>query len=435
MSTQPKIILGMAGPDYGVINRDFSTSLEKDPRFHLAITANTMQILSLSLSQGEPDLLIIYADIAPSPDDLAVLLGGLKHGLAIVLLPAGWSEAQGAFEQLAPVRKVFLLPIVPQEVLNAAESLVRTARALESPISPLVPASVGPAVGTRILAFVSSQGGVGRTTLAESLAYELAVRRSVQTLLCPFDNPSPVPLHLNMNFAPHAGEFFARPGRSGFEDALQTFRGGEALRVLLAPQDPAVYGLAARRSEAALLPGASAKDGAASIRSLLMTAYSRMFAAVILDLPASEGAWTWHSLALSNTVLIVARPTLDGLKAVGYTTELLTRMLSSEHQFQRSSIFVVLNMRSSRSAYTPVSFSREASEAFGWCPPVIASFDYDPEVIAAQNGQRPVAEVCEAFSRGMIGLADSFWPGSAAAQPPRVRGKKLWFLTVVPDEK
>ncbi len=439
MANQSKIILGVAGPDFGVINRDFSVPLEKDSRFHLAIAANNMQILTMSLAQGEPDLLIIYGDIAPSPDDLAGVLANLKHAIAIVLLPMSWASTQGMFENLASVKKVFPLPVVSLEVLNAAESLVRTAQAIASSTSPMQaafgPGAAAPAMGTRIIAFTSAQGGTGKTTLSASLAYELAVRRSIQTLLCAFDNPSPVPLHLNLHYSPHAGEFFARPGRGGFEDSLQKHKSSDCLQVLLAPQDPMGYGQAARRSEEAMLPGASAQTSSTSIRSLLLTAYSKMYAAVILDLPSADTAWTWHSLAVSNTVIIVARPTLDSIKMVGYITDLLTKMLSTEHQFQRNSIYIVLNMHMSKSAFTPVAFSKEVSEAFGWCPPVIASFDYDPEVVTAQNNQRPPVEVCSEFSKGIIGLANSFWPQTAGGKPLRSKGKKLGFLTIVKDEQ
>jgi cellulose biosynthesis protein BcsQ len=291
-------------------------------------------------------------------------------------------------------------------------------------------------MGTRIISFVSAEGGTGRTTLAANLAYELGIRRSINTLLCPFDLPSKIPVHFKMNEAPNAGEFFARPGRAGFDDSLQKYKGNDTLQVLLAPQDVLAYSQAEKRSEAALQAGASQQDNAASIRSLLMAAYSKMCAAVILDLPPAlpSSVWTWHSLAVSNTVLVVARPTLDGLVAVGSITKLLTQMLASEHQFQRESIFIVLNQRTAKAAFTQNSFFKEVSEAYGWCPPMLATFDFNEEIIAAQNSQRPAVETCEPFSKGIIALANNFWP-AATGEPVRRKGKKIGIFEIVPDKK
>ncbi len=441
MSTFPKILIGLAGSDLNIMQREFGHLLTDDARFSLSIIAKGLENLTMSLAQGEPDLLIVYADAAPGPEELGGVLGNLKHAIAFVLLPVNWAATQGYFEKLAPVKKVYLLPAIPGDILRDAESAVRTAQAISSSTTPLAPLGAGSvgaaaALGTRIVSFVSAEGGTGRTTLAANLAYELGVRRSINTLLCPFDWPSKIPLHFKMNEAPSSAEFFARPGRSGFDDSLQRYKGSDSLQVLLAPQDMLAYSQAEKRSEAALLSGASSQEGAATIHALLLAAYSRMCAAVILDLPPAlpGSVWTWHSLAVSNTVLIVARPTLDGLVTVGNMIKVLTQMLASEHQFQRSSIFVVLNGRTSHSAFTHNSFSKEVNEAFGWCPPVIATFDYNEEIVAAQNSQRPAVETCEPFSRSVIALANNFWP-AASGEMVRPKGKKFGFLEIVPDKR
>jgi cellulose biosynthesis protein BcsQ len=441
MSTHEKILIGVAGPDMDVLQREFGAALLEDDHFTITLLAKGMENLTRGLGEGEPQILIVYADIASSPDELARVLGNLRRSLAVVLLPVNWATTQGLFERLGPVKKVYLLPVIPRDILREAESLVRTAQAIGSSTSPLQALGGGAvsqtaAVGTRILSFVSAEGGTGRTTLAENLAYELGVRRSINTLLGSFDWPATVPLHFKMNVAPSAAEFFARPGRSGFEDSLQKYKGDEVLQVLLAPQDMLAYSQAERRSESALQAGAKPQDVATSIHSLLLAAYSRMCAAVILDLPPAmpNSVWTWHSLAVSNTVLIVARPTLDGLKTVGTMTQVLTQMLATEHQIQRNSIFVVLNQRTSRSAFTPGAFSKEVSAAFGWCPPVLATFDFQEEIRAAQDNQRPAVETCEGFSKGIIALANNFWP-SSSGEPVRVKGRKFGFLEILPDRK
>ncbi|MGD0613264.1 MAG: hypothetical protein ABSB41_17335 [Anaerolineales bacterium] len=434
-----KFTLSVAGPDMPALMRDFLTPVNEDKRFHFSTSANNMGALAADLKLGEPDLLIVFGDLAPTPEELARVLGGLKQALVIVLLPSTLASFQGLFEQLGPVRKVYLLPVMMPELLNVAYGLVQTERTRGSIIAPVSSAVSGgraaAALGTRVLAVISAQGGVGKTTLSTAIAYELGARRSVRTLLCPFDLPSPVPLNMKLNYAPTAAEFFARPGKPGFQDSLQSVKSGETFEVLLAPQETRPYQEAAERSERAMQMNPTAQDLAASITELVRTAYTMMYAGIILDLPVGEGPWTWHPLGLANNVLIVARPTLDSLKAVGHITQLLTTMLSAQHQFQRETIFVVLNMHTPRSGFTPTTFHREAEEAFGWCPPVIATFEYDPAVPSAQDAQRPVAEVVDTFNLGIQNLTEFFWKGTSGMEPQKAKGKRFGIFNIIPDEK
>lgn len=429
MSHPAKIVLGIAGPELPIINRDFAVSLDDDSRFHYAIQANTLQLLTMQLAQGEPDLLIVYGDLGPSPDELVSVLGNIKNAIVIVLLPVALATLKGVFERIGTVKRVIVLPTPANEILNAGESLVNTARVINSTVIPSVPVdrSGGHHTGgTRFIGVVSVQGGTGRTTIAEAMAYELGVRRNLNTLLCAFDCPSPTPLHLKVSYTVSAEEYFSRPGAAGFADSLQHYASSENLNILLAPQNTVAYEQAAERSLRAMRADAQPQDQPSSIRQLLFSAYSRMYAGVILDLPATLSPWTWHSMTVPNTVLIVARPTTDSLKAVGTITQILTNMLASEHQFQKTSIFLVLNMRTSESTYTPISFNKEVSEHYGWCPPVIACLDYDPRIPAAQDERRPVAELSDSFQKGIISLVDSFWPGMNSSQSSKPKkGTKI----------
>jgi Flp pilus assembly CpaE family ATPase len=436
--TPDKIILCIAGPDPNLVMRDFMKLLEEDTRFSFASMANNWPSLLSSLELAEPDLFIIYADIAPSPEALAKLLAGLKKAICILLLPSSWASFEGLFRQVTQVRKVYLLPVMPAEVMNAAFSVVRTELATNAALSPLGSALAGrpaSALGTRVLGVVSAQGGVGRTTLATALAFELGVRRSVKTLLCSFDLPASLPLNLKMNYSPNASEYFARPGKSGFQDSLQSYKGEENFQVLLAPQETRPYLEAAERSARASQLNPNVQDLAASITELIRTAYTMMYAGIILDLPVGDSPWTWHPLGLANNVLIVARPTLASLKAVGHITKILTTMLSAAHQFQKETIFIALNLHTSGSGFTPNTFHKEAEEAFGWCPPVVATFDYDPALAAAQDAQRPVADVCEKFSSGIQSLTEFFWKGTALMRPKKAKGVRIGPFNFIPEEK
>ena len=426
-----KILLGLAGSNVGDLTSHFSIPLQNDPRFSLVVISTTFAALAENTRTGEPQVLIVYADIFPGPEEAAKFLGGLKSALAIVLLPTSWATIEGQFAQVERVRKTFVAPFIPGEVQNAAFAIMQTENALVSvrgstPNSLNAGASPGAAIaiGTRVMGIVSEQGGVGRTTLAEALAYEMGVRRAVKTLLFSFDKRSCAPLHFKIRETPNAREFFVQPGRQGFDNSSQKV--GETLHILLAPQDDAGYQEADRRSVRSMSPeaGGTAEDVSRSIRNLVATSYQQMVPVVLLDLPTGSGAWTYHALSACNTVLVVSRPTLDGLNTSAYLINVLTRMFGAEHQFQRESIFIVLNRYTPRTTYSPAQFaSATADLAGGWCPPILATIPEDPAISTAQDAQRPACDVSDALSRGTRTIADTFWPSGAAEGPARKQKK------------
>jgi len=427
-----KILLGLAGSNVGDLTSHFSIPLQNDPRFSLVVISTTFAALTENTRTGEPQVLIVYADIFPGPEEAAKFLGSLKSALAIVLLPTSWATIEGQFAQIERVKKTFVAPFIPGEVQNAAFSIMQTENALVSvrgstPSNLNAGASPGGAIaiGTRVMGVVSEQGGVGRTTLAEALAYEIGVRRAIKTLLFSFDKRSCAPLHFKIRETPNAREFFVQPGRQGFDNSSQKV--GETLRILLAPQDDAGYQEADRRSVRSMSPeaGGTAEDVSRSIRNLVATSYQQMVPVVLLDLPTGSGAWTYHALSACNTVLIVSRPTLDGLNTSAYLINVLTRMFGAEHQFQRESIFIVLNRYTPKTTYSPAQFASAAADlAGGWCPPILATIPEDPAISNAQDAQRPACDVSEALSRGTRTIADTFWP-SATSDGPVKKQKKL----------
>ena len=59
-----KIAVGFAGPDLQQITREFGL-IANDEQMALAMMQSNWDLFNKSLDEGEPDLLIIYADIAP----------------------------------------------------------------------------------------------------------------------------------------------------------------------------------------------------------------------------------------------------------------------------------------------------------------------------------------------------------------------------------
>jgi len=167
-----KYSVGIAGPDINRIAADYTYVVSNHERFVLGSLHNSWSALKDYIKGSEPYLLVIYADIAPNPDALKDVLANLKSAIAIILLPANWAQFQGVFEKVDRVRKIFVLPVVPKEVIAYGLSLIETEIARNSSVSMNPSGSGGAiqmAVGTRVIAFVSAQGGVGRSTLAEAM--------------------------------------------------------------------------------------------------------------------------------------------------------------------------------------------------------------------------------------------------------------------------
>jgi MinD-like ATPase involved in chromosome partitioning or flagellar assembly len=295
---------------------------------------------------------------------------------------------------------VYVLPAAPKEVLAQGLSIVNTENALTRSAAPLQGMAGGTtmaAVGTRVIAFVSAQGGVGRSTLAEAMGFELSARRSIRTLLFSFDLPASAPLRLGTRFAPSAAEYLQRT-EGGFKDAVQTTADG--LDVIIAPPESTAYAAAARESEQG------------KIHDLVNEAYRHHYAAVLLDLPSDESAWMLQSLRVANTVVLVARPTTEGVRACGHVLKLLTEVVGAQHRFGHESFFTVLNQRTAKSIYTAPAFASELAKYHGWSPPVISVVDYDPGIPRAQDDNRPAASASETLGKTAATLVETFY-GSA----------------------
>ena len=167
------------------------------------------------------------------------------------------------------------------------------------------------------------------------------------------------------------------------------------------------------------------KDGAqGKIHDLVNEAYKYHYAAILLDLPASESAWMLQPLRVATTVLLVARPTTEGVRACGHILKLLTEVVGAQHRFTQDAFFLVLNQRTPKSIYTAPAFASELAKYAGWTPPVVASVDYDPAIPRAQDDGRPAASVSDSLGRAAATLVDTFYGSARGAEPLR-RGFKI----------
>jgi cellulose biosynthesis protein BcsQ len=396
-------------------------------RFSVASITTGWADFEKNLNELKPHLLIVQADVAPHPDQLVAALARLQmwNGVALVVMQSAHREFRGVLEKVATCRGVFVLPLNWGELVQAGYAAVATERARGMAQAPLQSAigfrAATSVTGTRVVAFLSGTGGAGRSTLAENIAYELAVRMNVRSLLMSFDLPAAAAMHFNLRFTPNAGEFFARPG-DGFGSAIQM---KEKLDVIVAPENSVEYARAAEQS------GRSKAEGN-SIYSLVMASWTRSYAAVLLDLPGGEGTWTMHPLLAANTAVIVARPTLADLAATRHLLVLLLERMRNEHRIPQESIYMVLNQVNERSSITPRGFYEELAQSYGWAPPVLAVIPYDSGIQKAQDEQMPPVAKVDSFGKGVRSVINGLFPGLggsfAEGSQPQKKGGLLGGL-------
>ena len=425
LNQEAKVLTMLAGTGAETVFYQMMPAFQSDTRFSVSSVVTGWPDFEKNLEQLKPNLLVVQGDIAPNPDTLIAALARMQvwNGVALVVLQTAHREFRGAFEKVSVVRGVFVLPVNWGEVVQGGYAAVSTERARGAAQAPLQSAmgfrAATSVTGTRVVAFLSGSGGAGRSTLAENIAYELAVRLNVRTLLMSLGLPPSAAMNLGLKYTPNAGEFFARPG-DGFASAIQT---KEGLDVIVAPENSVEYARAAESSSSA-----GGKAEANSIYSLVMASWTRSYAGVMLDLPCSEGIWTMHPLMAANTAIIVSRPTLADLAATRHLLVLLMERMRNEHRIPQESIFMVLNQASDRSRITPSQFYQELVQSYGWAPPVLAVIPYDQNIPNTQDDRVPVVGKVDGFTKGIRTIINGLFPGVAGQTTSDSSQKKGFSL-------
>ena len=404
-----KVTVMLAGAGHEVVYYQMQQPILADQRFMISGHAAQWSMFETNLNNLRPDLVLVQADIAPDPDSLIRALQKLSawHGVAIVVLPLAQKDFQGAISQVDTVRGVYIAPVNWTEIIQAAYGAAMTARASLSQAAPMqqgvsgfaTSAAAAYITGTKRIAVLSHAGGVGVSTIAENLAYELSVRLSVKTLLVSMGLPPPAAPHLGLRYVPNLTEYFDHPGKAAFQAAIQR---KENLEILIAPESSLEY--------MHILENSGKGTGEGSINGMLIDSEDGRYAAIVMDAPTNEDFWMMHSIIFANYALIVARPTLADLTAIRHTLTLLLTGLKSEKRLARDSIYLVLNQTSERSSFTPRIFQEELSKSLGWAPPIAAIVPFDPGVPQAQDeGILPVTRGDE-FAKGIRAIINTLFP-------------------------
>ena len=419
-----KIQLMLAGPGSELVIYQMSPVFTADARFNVIGMVPQWGDLETRLVELKPELLIVQADIAPGPEALLKPLARMLAwgGLVILVLPPNQRELAGVYDKADNLRGLFYLPPTWGEIAQAAYAAAMTERAkaaaagsmsMQQSAFAMARGRSGGVTGTKVVAFLSAAGGAGASTLAEGLAHDLQSRLNVRTLLMSFGLPPAAVSHLGLRYMPNAAEYFVRPG-DGFQTAVQNL---DRLEIALAPEDSVEYARAASVSDAD-------RSAPGSIHSLVMSSWSKGYAAVCLDLPTAENTWSLQGLGAANTAVIVARPTLADISATWHSLVLLLEKISGTHRIPRESIFLALNQVSEHSFFTPREFCDVLVKRYGWSPPVAAVIPFDPAITRAQNRSTPPVATVEGLAKGIRLLEDMIFPGldGFGVQPVRKSG-------------
>jgi MinD-like ATPase involved in chromosome partitioning or flagellar assembly len=404
-----KIKTILAEPDSNVLYAQMQLPFVTDPseRFNVIGVYTAWSEVKKYVEELHPQLLVINSSISPDLRALMDLLAKLTawKGVAIVTLIPSNAAAKDILTKITTCRGVFLQPIADwKQIADAGANAVTSELAKKAAQAPLQAAEgwrkENAIAGTRVVSFLSGMGGVGRSTIAENVAYRLS-KSGIKTLLMSFDLPAPAVIRFGIKYEPDASYFFSRPN-DGFEGSLQ--HKGD-LDILVAPEKSADY------------DRAMGNPTESSIFALVQSTWMRNYAAVILDLPHGESGWTLQPYFASNTVMIVTRPTWTDLMATKHLLNLLDRLKGEDNRVPKSSISLVINQFRQDNVLSPTDYLDDIHKR---CPsyqlPLASIIAYDPHIANCQDSSKIPADDVPAFDESVREICNSLFPGQISVQ-------------------
>ena len=378
-----------------------------DGRFRIAGMSLDPLDLKTKLT-GSPEVLLIDARVAEDEPTLTSLLTRYQGAAYVITPPEGGPELTRRVADISSVKGSYFGDINLVEIVGKLYSdtiAMRTAKAksLESVwANPSAGPSAGsPITGLRIICVWNQMGGVGKTTVSSNLAYESA-RRGYPTLLIGLGAPDDLPLITGIKPEPNITQWWNNPTPEGIKLSIQKL---DTLDVLAGFPDVL--------SESQVIN--TPRHVANSIPNLITTAahYSG-YAVIVIDAPPS--ALAASALSVSNTLVLVARPSLEGIMRTVEAYRTVVDRLAGEHRIPNERVFIVLNRVGSR--LPTDDWHRAATQQTGKpFPPIIAQIPDIPAVGREQDSRRlPIVTVDE-FSKALKPLVDSLLqsPGQSAA--------------------
>ena len=387
------------------------SALVGDVRFRVVAVATTPMDVRAKLAMN-PDALLTDGTVFEGPEQLAQTLGGYG-GDVFVLLPAGVPpSAVDAVRAVPSVRDVLVGEV---NFVELAGKLYETVRARKQAASTGAGKALfaglkgggAAATGWRAIAVWSPQGGVGKSTVSTALALESASRR-LPTLLVGLGAPDPIPLSMGLRQEPNITTWLEDPSPEKLRLCVQKF---DTLDVLAGFPDPvALAGYVPR-----------ALEGAASLPSLANAAAYAGYGVVVFDVSSQELAAA--ALAASNALVLVARPTINGLLQTVEAVRLVNDSMAGQHSIAREAIHLVVN-RYRDSTLQPTEFVKSGGDVRGDFPSLAAAVPDDPEIEAALNRQRPGYLHSEHLRKAMASLGNVLLSAPVEARSVAALGER-----------
>ena len=385
--------------------------LANEPRLRVVARAVSPEDLKAKLAT-RPLAILMEATIAAGPTALIALVSGLSDYQVYVVTPAAVPEddfvqVKDALEPLPQVKGVF------RDTVNLVEltrQIAANAAALQEQSRGAWGASgdgggrARAVMPVRIVGVYLHAGGVGKTTVASNLAFA-AARHGIPTLLIGLGAPDDLPLVLGLKPSPNIANWRAQPTPEGLKAALQK---RDVLDVLAGFPD------VLSEAQAAGTPS----DAPNSVRALVDQAIRLGYAAIVLDMPPS--ALAASALVAVNTLVLVARPSSEGVMRAVETYRTVVERLGADSLLHPQAIRVVLNRVGGR--LRPDQWHALATRYYGQAfPALTAIIPDDPAVGRAQDSAEMPYVLSRQFAAAIDALAtDLFGPVSqGVATPPR----------------
>jgi Mrp family chromosome partitioning ATPase len=334
-----------------------------------ALTQDAQEVIDLAQSMDQNMVLVVEADLWPTPEEAATALSALSLPV-VVILPVWWGGNKDLFEDW--VVAGFVAPVAWPRVVRDLTSRVGGARKAQradgqgdatpdpKPVArPSEPAQSPPtASGKRVVALWSGPaGGTGRTTLALALAM-LGAERGLDVGLLALSEPA-VSAYLKLPRSPNVTAFLCEGRAISAVEQRVTWQipdGGPAqLHVLLGPARPRDGVVDAGTVGAAVQAARSAHD------------------LVVLDLPPltpGGNAWSLAPLKQATDVVLVCPPTAAGVVAV------VEALVTLRDVGVAGTISLAMNRRSPGAPVSSSDFRAGVENLWGHVPAIAADLRF-----------------------------------------------------------